>query len=77
MTAVGPAPAPWDPDDGPTLYVDRIPHSGAIRISALVADDAGSVWLETVTFYGWERGDGDPREAFVWHVRDHGWTFDD
>ena len=75
MTAVGPAPAAWDPDDGPTLYVDRNAE-GATRISAWVTDGR-DVWSETVCYYLWETDDGDPRDAYLEHVRDHGWTFDD
>lgn len=67
----------WHDDDGPTLYVDRVHGSGAIRIAAFVDDGTGAGPWRHVAVYYWEPDDGDPRVAYVADVLGRGWTFSD
>ena len=56
---------------------ERVRHSGALIVSAIVDDGTGAgPWRHAVTYY-WDPEDGDPRLDFVADVIGRGWTFAD
>lgn len=39
------------------MIVDKVKHSGAITVTALVSDKWSSPWYETRTFYGYTKAE--------------------
>ena len=59
------------------VHTERVPHSGALIVSAFVNDATGAgPFRHHVTYY-WDADDGDPRIDFVRDVLAKGWTFND
>lgn len=51
------------------ITVRRLPHNGALELSAMVRDTAGwGVWLEHTTYYGYDKAEA--KRRFREHLRE-------
>jgi hypothetical protein len=61
------------PMNGGAVTVERVRHSGAVIVSALVNDNGGA-WLMSRTFYGYTIREA--RELYRAYCQDHGLTIE-